>query len=112
MKSLLRTVALVIFGCITAIAAFAQTSSGTITGHVVDPSQSVVAGAEVDLLNQQTGVLTTTRVRSTGDFTFADVQPGTFTVIVKDKGFKEFRQVDLHLSASQVLSAGTITLQL
>lgn len=112
MKSLLRTVALFTISCGLALVANAQTSSGTVTGHVVDPSQSVVVGAEVDLLNQRTGVVMTTKVRPNGDFIFADVQPGTFTVIVKAKGFKEYRQVDLALSASQVLSAGTLTLQL
>src|SRR5205823_439231 len=111
MNKLLRTVALLAFACMTTMCT-AQTSSGTVTGHVIDPSESVVVGAEVDLLNQKTGVLTATKVRSNGDFTFADVQPGTFTVIVKAKGFKEFRQVDLTLNGSQVLSAGTITLQL
>jgi hypothetical protein len=112
MKSLLRTVALLMFVCLMALVCKAQTSSGTVTGHVVDPSQSVVVGAQVDLVNQMTGVVTTTKVHSNGDFIFADVQPGTFTVIVKAKGFKEYRQVDLKLNASQVLSAGTLTLQL
>jgi hypothetical protein len=98
--------------CSLALSANAQTSSGTITGRVVDPSNSIVVGAEVDLLNQETGVMVATKVRSTGDFTFADVQPGTFTVNIKAKGFKEFRQVDLRLSPSQVLATGTLTLQL
>ncbi len=112
MKRLLRAGTLLLSLCSLGLACPAQTSSGTLTGHVVDPSGSVVVGAAVDLLNQDTGVLTTSTVRSTGDFTFADVQPGTFTVVVKATGFKEFRQVDLHLSASQVLSAGKITLQI
>jgi len=112
MNSILRAVALWMLVCSTALLCSAQTSSGTITGHVVDPSESVVVGAEVDLLNQQTGVAISTKVHPNGDFIFSNIQPGTFTVIIKAKGFKEYRQVDLALNASQVLSAGTITLQL
>src|SRR6185312_10313003 len=44
------------------------------------------------------------------DFTFADVQPGTFTVIVKSQGYKEFQKKNLTLTSSARLSAGTITL--
>src|SRR6185437_2330224 len=66
--------------------------------------------AEVDLINQETGVAVTTHVHSSGDFTFPDVQPGTFTVIVKSQGYKEFQKKNLTLTSSARLSAGTITL--
>ena len=90
----------------------AQTSSATISGHIVDQSRGAVSKADVTLLNQKTNVAVTTHVLSNGDFIFPDVQPGTFTVIVKAPGYKELRQVDLVLSASQNLSAGTLTLQI
>jgi len=112
MKSLLRLIAV-----ITILSCFfpqggAQTSSGTISGHVVDQSGGAVANAEVKLVNQQTSVLVTTQVRSNGDFIFPDVEPGTFTVVVQARGYKELRQVNLRLSASQSLSTGTLTLQI
>ena len=66
-----------------AVSGRAQTSSGTISGHVVDQTDAVVTNAEVKLINQQTGCLVSTQVRPNGDFIFADVQPGTFTVIVQ-----------------------------
>src|SRR5580704_6702388 len=84
----------------------------TILGHVVDQSKAVVAKAVVTLINQQTGVIVTTQVRPNGDFIFADVQPGTFSVSVQAPGYKELKQVDLRLSASQNLSTGTLTLQI
>src|SRR5882757_2828955 len=81
----------------------AQTSSGTISGHVVDQTDAVVSNAEVKLINQQTAVMVSTQVRSNGDFIFSNVQPGTFTVIVQASGYKALRKVNLQLSASQVL---------
>lgn len=88
----------------------AQSSSGTVSGRVVDQTGAVVAGAEVDLVNQETGVSATTHVVASGDFTFTDVQPGTFTVIVKSQGYKEYQKKNLTLTSSARLSAGTITL--
>lgn len=89
----------------------AQTSSGTISGRVVDPSGAAVPGAEVRLVNQATNaarVLTTTE---SGDFVITEVQPGTFTLTVKAAGFKQHEQKDLHLSASDRISTGDLLLQ-
>ena len=95
-----------------AVSGRAQTSSGTISGHIVDQTDALVPSAEVKLINQQTAVMVSTQVRSNGDFIFSNVQPGTFTVVVQASGYKELRKVNLQLSASQVLSAGTFTLQI
>jgi hypothetical protein len=112
MKSLLRLVAVVsMFGCFP-LQGRAQTSSGTISGHIVDQSNGIVVNAQVKLINQETNVVVSTPVRSNGDFIFADVQPGTFTVVVNARGYKELRQVDLRLSASQSLATGTLVLQI
>jgi hypothetical protein len=112
MKSLLRRVAVVsMLGCFT-LQGRAQTSSGTISGHIVDQSNGIVVDAQVKLINQETNVVVSTPVRSNGDFIFADVQPGTFAVVVNARGYKELRQVDLRLSASQSLSTGTLVLQI
>src|SRR5216683_5536218 len=112
MKSLLRLVAVVTTLSCFVLQGRAQTSSGTISGHVIDQSGGVVANAEVRLVNEQTAVLVTTQVLPNGDFVFADVQPGTFSVSIHAPGYKELRKVNLQLSASQSLSAGTLVLQI
>jgi len=112
MNFFLRLVAVVTVLSYFALPCHAQTSSGTISGHVVDQSGGVVVNAEAKLVNQQTSVIVTTRVRSNGDFIFPDVEPGTFTVIIQAQGYKELRQVNLRLSASESLATGTLTLQI
>ena len=89
----------------------AQTSSATISGHVVDQTQGIVTNAQVKLINEQTGVIVTTQVLGNGDFIFPDVQPGTFTVEVQAPGFKALRKTNLTMSASQNLSAGSFVLE-
>jgi hypothetical protein len=88
----------------------AQTTSGTINGTVVDRSGGAVPGAAVQLINQQTGVIVQTKSREHGEFVFPDLQPGIFTVVVDAPSYKQLRKVNLTLDATQVLSAGMLTL--
>jgi len=89
-----------------------QTSSGTINGRVVDQSGGSVANAELQLVNEQTGVGIRTKTQANGNFVFTAVQPGTFKVIVRASGYQELQKVNLRLNASQVLSAGTMVLSI
>ncbi len=112
MNRLLRPIAVLVAFCCFVSAGFAQTSSGTISGHVVDQTDAVVVGATVKLINQATNVEVSTTVRQNGNFVFPDVQPGTFTIVISAKGYKELRQVGLVLAASQSMSAGNLVLQI
>ncbi|HEY4381869.1 MAG TPA: carboxypeptidase regulatory-like domain-containing protein [Acidobacteriaceae bacterium] len=111
MKSFLRVVVAAITLSCMANHVAAQTSSATISGHIVDQTKGAVANAVVNLINEDTSVSVTTRVNSSGDFAFPSVQPGTFSVVIQAPGYKEMKKVHLTLLASQNLSAGTIVLQ-
>ncbi len=87
-----------------------KSSSATISGTIVDQSGGVVPNASIKLINQLTNVEVATKSRADGEFAFPDRQPGTFTVVIDAKGYKEVRKVDLNLYASQSLSAGKIVL--
>src|ERR1043166_2701461 len=91
--------------------AIAQTSSGTISGRVIDTSGGGVPGAEVRLINQATKDNRMLLTNASGDFVFTDIQPGTFTVSVKAQGFKQYDRRDLHLSASDSIATGDLPLQ-
>jgi hypothetical protein len=86
----------------------AQTTAGTISGTVVDSSDAVIPGVEVTLLSERTGETRKAGTSASGDFLFAAVQPGVYTVTVVAKGFKEFRLVGISLSASQRLVLGNL----
>ena len=100
-----------ILSALLAVCAYGQTSTGAISGRVVDASGLAIPGAQVRLTNQ---VLKDTRSftsNTSGDFVFIEVQPGTYTIQVKMDGFKQFEKTDLQLSASDRLSVGDIQLQ-
>ena len=112
MRPFLKLVAIMTMVGLFGISGRAQTSTGTISGRVLDQSGGVVANAEVQLTNEETNVTVGTKVLNSGDFILPDVQPGTYTVVIKMTGYKELRKQGLRLSASERLSAGTLTLEI
>lgn len=74
-----------IFG---AISAWAQTPLGTVTGVIKDPSGGSVAGVNVRLANQDTGVVRTSATNPSGVYSFPDLPPGTYRMNAEAKGFR------------------------
>jgi len=91
--------------------AFAQTTSGIITGRVLDPQGNSVPGAEVVLTQELTGVALTTRTDASGDFVFPSVLPGRYSVAVSASGFKRFEKKGYVLTSFERLSVGNLTLE-
>src|ERR1700723_3261304 len=76
-------------------------ATGAVSGVVVDSSGAVVAGAEVRIVDQQTGVLA--RVLTTdanGVFTAQLMPVGVYTIHAKSGGFAEsiFSDVDVRIT--------------
>jgi len=112
MKSLLACVVVLVLLCSLNInLALAQTTSGQISGRVVDPDGQSIVNAEVTLTNQLTSEQRVEKTDTSGDFVFASVQPGTFAVAITAPGFKTFTKKDLALTASERLSAGILRME-
>src|SRR4051794_29459050 len=99
-----------LLSALLAVCAYGQTSTGAISGRVVDPTGAAIAGAEIRLTNQVLMDTRTLKSTGEGDFLFLEVQPGTYTISVKIDGFKSYEKRDLQLSASDRLSTGEIKL--
>lgn len=106
MKTKLRYIA-VLFAVALASAwcvpALGQVLKGSISGTVVDPQGAVVAGAQVQAKNVETGVASTTTSDSSGLYRLNLLPPGTYNVDVSAKGFKTT------LAKGWVVSAGVDT---
>ena len=71
-----------------------QTFSCTVVGLVTDTSgAAVVPDAKVVLTETQTGVQRAINTNSTGNYTFSDLQAGTYVVQVTKAGFKGFEAI-------------------
>ena len=112
MKNLSRLVFFCLIACSVILKpALGQTTSGQISGRVVDPDGRSIANAAVTLTNQFNAEKRMEKTDASGDFVFASVQPGTYMLSVTAQGFKVFTKKDLVLTASERLSAGNMRLE-
>lgn len=66
---------------------FTQTTRGTVTGTITDPSGAVIANAKVTLLAPDTNVAITVETNHSGVYRFDAVLVGNYKVTAETKGF-------------------------
>jgi hypothetical protein len=81
--------------------ALGQTTNGLVTGAVTDPSGAVVAGAEIDVSNQETGSHRTTTSGGAGIYVVPQLPPGIYTVSAKAQGFAIQQRENIRLEVNQ-----------
>ncbi len=82
--------------------AYAQEIWGTVTGIVQDPSGAVIAGANVTLTNEGTGVSRTATTDPTGAYQVGKLSPGAYTLTVEQSGFKKYLQAGITVRAAAI----------
>jgi len=73
-----------------ALAAFAQTDRGTITGTISDPAGAVVPNAPIEAKNVATDAVYQTVSSGTGNYTIAQLPVGNYELSVTVAGFKRY----------------------
>jgi hypothetical protein len=79
---------------------------GQVGGIIVDLKGAVVAGADVTVVNTQTGATSTTKSDGDGHWMIAALQPGATSVSITSPGFKKTQQ-NFNLQSSQPVRMGT-----
>ena len=80
----------------------AQTYTGGLRGAVSD-AQGIVPGATVTLINEQTSAKRATTSNESGEYTFANVMPGSYTLRVEMAGFAAFENRTLRVGTQEFL---------
>jgi len=75
--------------------AFGQSTYGSVTGSVTDPSGAAVGGATVTLTNSGTSEKHTQTTSDQGTYSFVNVIPGTYRIDIEKGGFKRFSHPDV-----------------
>jgi hypothetical protein len=83
---------------------FAQSPNGSIRGIVLDPDAKSIAGAEVIVVNDATGVKYVTSTNAEGLYAVENLPPGPYRIQVSKFGFKGIIKPDLIVNVQDALS--------
>ena len=92
------------FCLVTVTALQAQTATGEVNGTVHDPNGAAIPGAIVKLINQATKTETETTTGQNGNFTFVNLRPASYVLMVETKGFKKTLTKTFSLGVSETIT--------
>ena len=82
----------------------AQSPNGTINGLVLDPSNRVIASADILVINDVTGVKYSSKTNDDGIYVVPNLPPGPYRLQVSKAGFKTLIKPDIVLNVQDALS--------
>src|SRR5579872_1040826 len=103
-QSLRYLLKITILSIISLATAAAQTTFGSITGTVTDPSGAMVPRAKVTVTSEGEGSVRQVDTGTSGVFSVVDVSVRTYRLQVTAPGFATYERTGLILSANQVLN--------
>src|SRR6478672_3394278 len=86
---------------VLAAAAQAQTSRGTVSGTILDPSGAVVVGATIALTHTEAGVRRTAISNEAGIYRFDAADLGRYEIQVTQQGFSAFMATSIGVEANR-----------
>src|SRR5215471_10500988 len=95
---------LVLFLSLYSCALRAQTTNGSIAGRVTDPSNASIPAAKVATVNTGTNFRYESATNGAGEYTLANLQPGTYRIEVEKSGFKKLVRPDVTLHVQDALA--------
>jgi len=104
MNSLRTAISVVVFIVLAAVVSQAQTATGEVNGTISDPNGAAVPGAIVKLINQATKAESEATTNQNGYFTFVNLKPASYVLMVETKGFKKTLTNPFTLGVSETLT--------
>lgn len=107
--------ALLTTASLSAVSALAQMSYGGVVGTVTDTTGAILPGAKVVLTNAQTGAKQTAVTGAAGTYSFVNLIPDTYEVMVSKPGFQSVTQSGINVQvggstqANVTLAVGNVS---
>lgn len=80
---------------------FAQSSTGSMSGRILDPAGATIPGARINATHEPTGRVLETVGTETGDYVFPNLPVGPYTVTVEATGFKKLQRTNIEVRVAQ-----------
>jgi len=112
-----RIIRYLLIGLLATSVSGAQESRGNLAGRVTDTSGAVVGGAQIQVMNTQTGVTIPTQTNDQGLFTVPFLIPSVYSVTVEHSGFKRLVRgnvlvlIDSNVQLDVSLTVGEVSQQ-
>ena len=106
-----RKAMLIALVLVSAAPGYAQTTSGSITGNVVDAQHGAVPNAVVTATELEKKFTFNTKSDEVGRFVFTQVPPGTYRISAESPGFKKYDRVGITLNANDKISIGDLVME-
>ena len=90
-----------ILGLLMVACAFAQFTTASLSGSLLDPSGASLPDAQVTVRNVDTGFTLTIKSDSAGAFRFSRLPVGTYQMTVEKPGFTTYVPSGIQLSGNQ-----------
>ena len=88
----------------SAVAALGQSYQGGLRGAVHDASGSVVPGVELALTNEETNTARSAVTNGEGEYAFANVLPGVYTLTVTKGGYKKYEHKAIRIGTQEFIT--------
>jgi hypothetical protein len=99
--------------CAVSTPAAAQITTGTVSGTITDEQGGVLPGATVVLISESRGTRSVPAVTNeTGDWTFPNTTPDTYTIEVSMPSFKTLTRSGVTVSGGDRVSVGALAMEL
>ena len=85
---------------ITSPVIWGQAVNGTLLGTITDSTGASVDGARIVATATSTGAIHESTTNDSGNYTFPDMQPGTYSITIEAKGFKKATQQSIDLASN------------
>src|SRR5215469_11639344 len=90
-----------VLACSTAVRG--QSTNGSINGRITDSSHSAIADAKVTAVNVGTNFRYEAATNSSGEYYFANLPPGSYSLEIEKAGFKKLVRPDVTLHVQDAL---------
>src|SRR5437870_1262554 len=101
MKRIETILAALLMTCVLAPPAMFGQINAVVGGTVADASGALIPGVDVSARNVATGIVTTRITNESGNYDFASLQPGTYTLSASLSGFQTATYNNVQLSQGQ-----------
>jgi hypothetical protein len=91
---------------------YGQAVTSNLLGTLHDPKGAIMPGVAIELKDEATGAVRPGQTNDVGQFRFASIPAGTYTITIKAQGFKSYSETSIKLASAETRDLRVTKLEL